>query len=120
MPLAGVPADIVTELWVSIEGYEDLYEVSTLGRVRTIAGGMGRMYGRILKPKPQRKGYRTVILWRNAETLTRYIHHLVLEAFVGPALGRVVHHKDENKANNALSNLEYLDDMDHRLLHRGR
>lgn len=100
----------MTERWQPIPGYEGLYSISDLGRVRRDAGGRGAMAGRVLTPKPTSKGYRHVDLSRNDKKKRRLIHQLVAEAFL-PARPSAVHfpnHIDANKANNVATNLEWL------------
>jgi hypothetical protein len=58
----------------------------------------------LLRPGVAKRGYPSVCLGRRN---SRTVHSLVLEAFVGPAFGRDVRHKDGSKTNNALINLEY-------------
>jgi NUMOD4 motif-containing protein/HNH endonuclease len=109
--------DNTTERWLPVVGYEGRYEVSDLGRVRsldrlTVAsnGRRARVLGRILRPAPDRKGYLQLqILPASAgrRSGTRKVHHLVLEAFVGPSLGRETRHLDGARGNNSLENLSW-------------
>lgn len=104
------------ETWKDIPGYEDRYQVSDEGRVRSVdrmARGVskaGRDYlkkmpGRVLRPGNCR-GYLIVNLH---PTGTVTVHRLVALAFVsGFAAGLEVNHKDGNKKNNAASNLEWV------------
>jgi hypothetical protein len=78
-------------------------EVSTWGRVRR------RKDGKILKPSPN-KGYYTIPLSdRDGATRTTRVHRLVAECFLPPppAAGTVVHHRNENRADNRVTNLEW-------------
>lgn len=105
----------VTEEWRAITGWEGLYEVSNLGRVRsldrTVKGRSGptQYRGRILSPGTS-TGYATVHL---AETgvgrrVQRYVHDLVLEAFVGPKPPTLeVCHGPDGPLTNTLVNLRY-------------
>ena len=72
------------ERWLPVVGYEGLYEVSDLGRVRSFhRHGRGKRGG--LRHLPStRHGYLNVGLSRDGKGTTRLVHHLVLEAFVGP------------------------------------
>lgn len=101
----------MTEHWKPVDG-DPLYLVSSLGRVKKIAHTVrykdGRSYEakeRILDPKPK-QGYPAVNLQTRRKTC---IHTLVAESFLGPKpLGaRTINHKDGNKTNNAVSNLEW-------------
>lgn len=114
------------EVWRAIPGKEGEYEVSDRGRVRSldrtntyVANGKvktRRLRGRLLRLGTVEAGYRNVFL--GIETNTRLVHHLVLEAFVGPChLGMECRHLDGIPSNNALGNLcwgtslENSDDM---------
>lgn len=75
---------------------------------------VGRKFGRsgnwrMLKPKPSRGGYLRVQLYRDGKSVYRCIHHLVLEAFVGPRPDgmEACHDPDPTPANNALANLRW-------------
>ena len=103
------------ETWRDIKGYEGRYQVSNIGRVksldRTIAKKNGlkqTIRGRILKPKTERKGYLRVVLNDSGKMKSFFVHRLVCEAFhENPKNKPCVNHIDENKANNVASNLEW-------------
>ena len=88
-----------TEVWKAIPGYEGRYDVSNLGRVYS------RVSGKTLAAGPDSRGYPLVMLTPGRKY--RRVHTLVLEAFVGPAVGRVVRHKNPPVSDVRLSNLEY-------------
>ena len=91
------------ERWSAIRGYEGEYEVSDLGRVRSIKSG-----GLILKPDIKRNGYHTVCLWHKNSKKNRLVHRLVAEAFLpNPSNLEEINHLDEDKGNNRLDNLEW-------------
>lgn len=107
------------ERWLPVVGFEGSYEVSDLGRVRsldrveiwrrTIRGqyieGERHFKGKILVPTPKEAGHMHVQLGRNNRF---YVHHLVLTAFVGPApAGMECLHWDDDPANNVLDNLRW-------------
>ncbi len=107
------------EIWKYVVGYEKLYKVSNLGRVKSlkrvikISGSSYRpAYTRthprkILARVPVGAGYLTVVLCKNGKTEQRYVHHLVWEAFVGPIPEKEeVNHKNGKKENCRLDNLE--------------
>lgn len=71
-----------SERWLPVPGYEGLYEVSDLGRVRSLPRNTTR--GKVLKQANDGGGYLFVGLSRNGRTSLRKVHHLVLEAFSGP------------------------------------
>ena len=89
------------ELWADIKGYVGLYQVSNFGRVRNIKTG------RILKTRTGRDYYQ-LNLHRECKMKTYKVHRLVAESFIpNPKHLPIVNHKDENKLNNRLSNLEW-------------
>ena len=89
------------EIWKDVLGYEGLYMVSSLGRVKVVETGL------IKKHWDNRDGYKNVVLYKNRRYRTKYIHRLVVEAFIGAIPeGLEVNHKDKDKSNNTLDNLE--------------
>ena len=94
---------MVNEQWLPVPGFKHLYEVSDLGRVRTINTG------RIKKPTADKKDGRTsVLLWRENKYKLRRIGRIVLRAFKGdPKSGEECCHNDGNPANNILTNLRW-------------
>jgi len=100
-----------TEIWKDIEGFEGLYQVSNMGRVRSLdrkdARGNHRK-GKMRADECDRYGYRTVSLCRDGNAKHRLVHRLVAEAFIPNPDGlSEVNHLDEDKMNNAVSNLEW-------------
>ena len=90
------------EIWLTIK-HNDNYEISNLGNVRN------KKTKRILKPAISNKGYYLVSLSRNCKQHTYTIHKLVMEHFNRCAFDyEVINHKDHNKLNNTLENLEYI------------
>jgi hypothetical protein len=107
------------ERWKTIPGYTGLYQVSDLGRVKSLAGyRQNRVQCRFHKEKllKLRGGrpsspYFSVNLWnRSGQMKERSVHLLVLEVFVGPkpAFGYQGNHKDGCKTNNEARNLEWV------------
>lgn len=103
----------MTEEWKPVYGYLGLYEVSSLGRVRslphkTIRGMRG---GKILKPATLPSGYLIVVLSKvpNTKRKHAYVHTLVLETFVGsrPPGKEACHDPDGSRANCRLDNLRW-------------
>lgn len=92
-------------MWVAVAGFEGRYEVSDLGRVRSLMMN-GKRRELILAPRPTKRGYLRVTLGRRRDV---YIHRLVAAAFIGCCPeDHAVNHKDADKTNNAASNLEYV------------
>lgn len=99
------------EVWVDVTGYEGLYQVSNLGRVKSF-GATSRqgwqLKERILKQTVEPKGYAKVGIRKDGKLKTVRVHRLVAEAFIpNPYEFPEVNHKDENKANNRVENLEW-------------
>lgn len=89
------------EKWLPVVGYEELYEVSNLGRVRN-------KHGRPVSQSVQVSGYKRVTLSKDNKPSTKLVHRLVAEAFIPNPNGyNIVNHKDENKLNNIVTNLEW-------------
>ena len=114
------------EIWKDIEGYEGTYQVSNLGRVRSldryteqpsVKGGTHERLrkGCILKQRQSERGYKTILLYNQADRKKHlyYVHRLVAFAFVpGYSEGKEVNHKDEVITNNHADNLEWITQME--------
>ena len=97
------------EEWKPVPGYEGLYEVSNMGRVKSLCAGRWKTT-MMRKPVPDKNGYQTVNLKKNGKYVNVKIHRLVAEAFIAnPNNLPMVNHIDENKANNLHTNLEWCD-----------
>jgi hypothetical protein len=95
------------EAWLPVIGYEDLYEVSSLGQVKSLRPYRGTPE-RILRPAPDSKGYRSVKLWRDKKVRTFRVHELVAAAFLGPRPdGMEVCHGPAGQADDSTGNLSY-------------
>lgn len=102
------------ERWLPISGYENLYQVSDQGRVRSLTRSVDRRgcgtcqyVGRSLQPSFV-KGYPRVVLKDKGRNRGREVHKLVVEAFVGPCpVGQEVRHLDGIRSNAKLANLVY-------------
>ena len=105
----------MTEIWKDIVGYEGLYQVSNLGNVKRLKGYKGRGKGYIveehlIKPSINSHGYQNVVLCKNGKTKTFSMHRLVAIAFLDNSDNLPeVNHKDEDKTNNCVDNLEWCD-----------
>lgn len=103
------------EEWQSIGGWDGYYEVSSLGRVRSVdrtvvfSDGRTRTYlGQLLADADNKRGYRYVHLTRGSERKVRVIHQLVAEVFLGHERNgheSLVRHWDGDTTNNAVTNL---------------
>lgn len=96
------------EIWKDILNYEGLYQVSNLGDIKSLKRKHTK--GCILRYSIGNSGYKQVVLCKNGECKTRMIHRLVAETFIeNPNNFKEVNHKDENKLNNSVDNLEWCD-----------
>ena len=105
------------EEWRDIKGYEGVYQVSCFGRVRSMDrylpashGSKQLRKGQIIKGVVMPNGYLVVGLWNDNKCKQCYVHRLIAQAFI-PNPNRLpqVNHKDEDKTNNDVSNLEWCD-----------
>lgn len=101
------------EIWKDIEGYEGLYQVSNLGRIKGLDRFIGRKWtGQILKPILNGKYYR-VSLCKDGRQKIFTIHHLVAKAFVpNPHNHKYIDHIDGNSENNIWTNLRWVSQSD--------
>lgn len=99
------------EIWQDIEGYEGLYQVSSMGRVKSLkrTDRLGRtVEGRILKPGDNGGGYLNVALCVGGKSKTHKVHRLVCEAFRDNPENKLdVNHLNEDKTDNRVCNLEW-------------
>ena len=92
------------EIWKDIIGFEGIYEISNLGRIRRIKTG------RILSTRRSDDWYITVTLYKDKKRYGKSLHRLVSEAFISnPDNLPEVNHRDEDKTNNRVDNLEFCD-----------
>ena len=93
---------IKVEQWAPIPEFEGYLEASNMGRIKNA------WTGKVLKQGINTKGYKTVTVNILGQSYTRTVHRLIASAFIeGDHTGMDVHHKDADKTNNRLSNLEY-------------
>lgn len=100
----------VPEWWTDVPGYQGVYQVSHLGRIRCIASGRGRRRAPyVLTPNANDNGYLYVTLMTHGYRDVRAVHQLVAAAFLGPCpTDQEVDHIDTDKHNNRATNLRYL------------
>lgn len=97
------------EFWKAIEGTKGFIEVSNKGRVRSWLRG----YANILKTQPDKKGYHRVRITIEREKMSYKVHREVAKAFLpNPNQLPQVNHKDGNKDNNAVENLEWVTNIE--------
>jgi HNH endonuclease/NUMOD4 motif len=96
------------ERWLPVPGFEGLYDVSDLGRIRSWHGRMGLPRPHFLTPAFDRPGYLFVLLCKDGQRTRGRVHQVVAGVFHGPRPdGLVIRHLDGNSTNNAASNLTY-------------
>lgn len=103
------------EEWKWVKGFEGVYQVSNLGRLKSF-----KKYsdGYILSENNEKGGYLSVVLYDSIQKKRRCtrIHVLVAESFIGEIpKGYHVHHIDDNKQNNVVTNLEIIHPKKHRI-----
>lgn len=104
------------EIWKDIKGYEGKYQVSSIGRVKSLKRTLSPGYygkGRtteemLLRPFANQQGYLRVQLSKNSQRKKYMVHRLVAEAFIpNPNNYKCINHKDETHTNNNVDNLEW-------------
>ncbi len=97
------------EEWRPIIGYEGVYDASNFGRIRRVKPEKNTFAGRIMRQCKDRYGYPHLKLCKDGERKGYGTHTLIIGAFVGPCpVGKQVNHKDGDKTNNCIENLEYV------------
>ncbi len=98
------------EIWKDIKGYEGLYQISNLGRIKSLPKINGYKFQKELIRKNElgTNGYLIIVLNKNSKHHSYSIHRLVAQAFIpNPKDKPQVNHKDGNKLNNNVENLEW-------------
>lgn len=97
------------ELWKNIEGYEGRYQVSNMGRVKSIKP-RGKDIEVFMSCCPNAMGYPIVLLSKDGKKKTLLVHRLVAKAFIpNPNEFNLINHKNEIKTDNRAENLEWCD-----------
>lgn len=104
----------IIEVWKDISGFEGLYQVSNLGRVKSCERIVNHRYGtrrvndKILSLGHDKDGYFMAILCKLGTKKTVKVHRLVADAFIKKVEGKnIINHIDSNKSNNLFLNLEW-------------
>lgn len=108
--------DLPGEVWQEIPGTNKMYYASTEGRIKSCMG----YEAAIMKPWKNDKGYLRVELQVNNNRVNKLVSHLVAATFLLPPkeIDMQLHHKDTNKQNNRVSNLEWMTPQQHREAHK--
>lgn len=102
---------VTDERWLPVVGYEGLYEVSNLGRVKSLK--RPRVHEHMVAQEINYRGYCRVNLWKNNRSTKHSVHRLVAQAFVANPHGKPqVNHIDEVKTNNRADNLEWCTQLE--------
>lgn len=103
------------EIWKDVIGYEGIYQVSNLGRVKSIQKWRGTNF-RILSDRFNCHGYNTVVLYKDKKSKQFTVHQLMAIVFLGHnpcGMSIQVDHIDNDRKNNKLTNLQILTDKEH-------
>ena len=100
-----------SEVWKDVKGFEELYKVSNMGRMKKL-GHINRQgvkrKERIMKSSLSASGYKQVGICKNGKYYVKRVHRLVAQAFIpNPNNYPIINHKDEVRTNNKVSNLEW-------------
>lgn len=90
------------EIWKDIKGYEEIYQVSNFGKIKSI------IKNKIMKPWINNKGYQMIALWKNKEKHKYLIHRIVADNFLDIIIDKpFCDHIDGNPLNNKVTNLRW-------------
>lgn len=106
---------VTQEKWMSVKGFNGIYEVSNNGRIKSIErvvngknGSKRLIKEKILSPGKSKNGYLLVKLYSNKNSLMVYVHRIVAAAFIKNNGGNHINHIDFNTCNNHVNNLEWV------------
>lgn len=106
----------IQEIWKDVVGFEGAYQISSIGRVRSLKRVCydGKTYkGKILKPWVcANNGYKMIRLYNGPKQLYTTVHSLVCMAFIGEPSGLFCDHINSDKLDNRVENLQYLSNRD--------
>ena len=104
------------EVWKDIKGFKGVYQISNLGRMKSFKK---EATGKILSNTNKKGDYFSVILRKGDRVKHTRVHRLVAEAFIpNPNALSHVHHKDGDKQNNCVDNLEWISEREHHFVTR--
>ena len=96
------------EIWKDIKNYEGIYQINNFGKIKSAYKKGNNCNNKILKASYTYNGYERIGLSKNNKTKKYLVHRLVAETFIpNPNNYEQVNHKDENKQNNNINNLEW-------------
>ena len=111
--------DLKNEIWKDVKGFENLYQISNYGRLKSIGKNNHSKNNNktiIRKTFPNRKGYLSCIIYNNNKKHNMRIHRLVAKTFIENPLNKEqVNHIDGNKQNNCVNNLEWCTNSENQL-----
>lgn len=96
------------ESWIPLVGFEEKYQVSNLGRVKSLNYRGNTQRESILIPSVVGRYLKLSLVDNNNDVITRRVHRLVAISFLGPSNGMVVDHINGNGHDNRLCNLRYI------------
>lgn len=98
------------EIWKNVNGFEERYKISNMGRVKSLMDSNNNKREKILKQYLDKNGYLRLLFSKNGKLKNFSVHRLVAEAFIqNPNNYCQVNHKNEDKTDNRVNNLEFCD-----------